>query len=892
MDGIRRWFRLRDVERDVDEEISQYFAEMVRDLETGGMAPTAAREEAQRLFGDERAYRRELLTIDHRTERRLRVVARWEAVRDTMRHAVRSVMRSPGLAVGVVLAFALGIGANATMYGTVERLLLKPPAHIEEPDDVRRVLVQRTNHMMDGGRRYGATITFPDYVDLTRTSGFAHVAAQSSRDVTVGAGEAAERVRGIFVTANYWPLVGVQPALGRFFTSEEDRFGGAQVAVISHRRWMSRYGGRADALGRTIDFGYGPYTIIGVTPKGFTGVDLEPVDFFAPFMTAGETMQGGSEWADSRQWYWLQAIARLAPGVSAEAAQAEATTHHRAGRADSENYDREAEILAAPLLLAQGPNAPSEVAVARWLLGVAVIVLLIACLNVANLLLARLIRQRREVAIRLALGISRGRLLAQIMAEGLVLALLGGAAALLLAQWGGTYVQRTLLPDVDWGGALTGTVFLVVLGLSILAGALSALIPAWQASRKHVLEGLRAAGGGITRSTARVRATLSIVQAALSVVLLIGAGLFVRSLDSVRNGDFGLDPWHVAYAAPNFHVGSVENEDRFTYAERALERVSRLSGVNAAAMVAGVPFWSAYAYPLSVPGLDSLPRSSTGGPYANVVSSDYFRALDLQVVRGRAFDERDTRTSAPVIVLSETFAEALWPGQNPIGRCIRVDGDDAACAEVIGLVEDASRDKLIEGVTYQYYMLFEQRIVDRRPEGLLVRIEGDMAPVLAAVQREMLDLDSRVRFVRSLPLEEMLAPEMRKWRLGAALFSLFGFLALIVAAIGLYSVLAFDVAQRVREIGLRTALGATTPAIIRLVLSRAVSITAGGVVMGVLIALVLAPRLEDMLYGVHARDPLTFAGVAVALGLIALAASGLPALRAARVDPNVALRAD
>lgn len=888
MDGIRRWFRLQDAERDVDEEISQYFEEMVRDLEADGLGPAAAREEARRLFGDERTYRRELLMIDRRTERRLRWAARWEAVRDTLRHAGRSVLRAPGLAVGVILAFALGIGANATMYGTVERLLLKPPAHIEDPEGVRRLLVHRA---VRGDRLHQATITFPDYLDFTRTSGFAHVAAQSARDVTLGAGESAEQVRGVFVTANYWPLLGVQPALGRFFTAEEDRFGGAEVAVISHRRWMSRYGGRADALGSTIDFGYGPYTIIGVTPEGFTGVDLQPVDFFAPFMTAGEKMQGGTEWVEERGWFWLRAIARIAPGVTAEAAEAEATMHHRAGRAASESYDREAEVVAAPLLLAQGPNAPSEVSVARWLLGVSMIVLLIACLNVANLLLARMIRQRREVSIRLALGISRARLIAQIMAEGVLLALLGGAAALVLAHWGGTYVQRALLPDVDWGGALTGTVILVVLGLSVLAGALSALVPAWQASRKHVLDGLRAAGGGITRSTARVRATLSIVQAALSVVLLIGAGLFVRSLDGVRNGDFGLDPWHVAYVSPNFHVGSVENEDRFAYSERALERVSRLPGVDAAAMVAGVPFWSAYAYPVSVPGLDSIPRIPTGGPYANVVSSDYFRALDVDLVRGRAFDERDTRTSTPVIVLSESFAAALWPGENPIGRCIRV-GDEAPCAEVIGIVEDASRDRLIEGVTYQYYMLFEQRIVSRWPEGLLLRTTGDMAPVLAAVQREMLGLDSRVRFVRSVPLEEMLAPEMRQWRLGATLFSLFGLLALVVAAIGLYSVLAFDVAQRVREIGLRTALGASTPSIIGLIVSRAALIAAGGVTIGVLIALVLAPRVEGMLYGVSARDPLTFAGVALALGLIALAASGLPALRAARVDPNIALRAD
>ncbi|HEX6134003.1 MAG TPA: ADOP family duplicated permease [Longimicrobiales bacterium] len=887
---MRRWFRLGDVERDVDEELALYFDETVRELEASGLSSAAAREEAERRFGDARVYRRELLAIDRRSERRQRWVARWEAVRDTARHAVRSVVRAPALAVGIVLAFALGIGANATMYATVERLLLRPPPHIEDAGGVRRLLVHRAMGL--GERIHTSSIAFPDYLDFARTQGFAQVAAQYPSDLMLGSGESAEEVRGLFVTASWWPLLGVQPVLGRFFTAAEDRFGGARVAVLSHRRWLGEYGGAPDVLGRTIDFGHGPYTIIGVTPKGFTGIDLRPVDFFAPFMTAGEQLQGGTEWAEERNWHWLRAIARVAPGVSVEAAEAEATRHHRAGRASDTHYDRDVEVVAAPLLDAQGPNAPSEVAVARWLLGVATVVLLIACLNVANLLLARMIRQRREIAIRLALGVSRARLVAQIVVEGLILGVLGGAAALLLALWGGTYVQRMLLPDVDWDGSLSGTVVLVVLGLSLLAGVLSALVPAVQASRPRVLDGLRASGGGITRSTARVRATLSMVQAALSVVLLIGAGLFVRSLDSIRSGDFGIDPWNVAYVRPVFHVGTVEPAERLEYNRRALERVSRLDGVEAATMIAGVPFWTAYAYELTVPGLDSIPRTTRGGPYANVVSRDYFHVLGVDVVRGRAFDERDTRASTPVLVLSASFAQALWPGEDPIGRCIQVDGADRPCAEIVGVVEDASYGSLVEEVTYQYYMLFDQALVTRPPEGLLVRFPNDTKPVLAAVQREMLGVDDRVRFVRGTTLEEMLAPELRQWRLGAVMFSLFGLLALTVAAIGLYSVLAFDVAQRVREIGLRTALGATTRTIMGLVVARAAAITAAGVVLGIAVAFALAPRLESMLYGVGARDPLTFLGVAVTLGVISIAAAGLPALRAAKVDPNVALRAD
>jgi predicted permease len=890
MSEPRRWFRLRDVERDVDEEIALYHEEAVRELEAAGMTRESAWEEARRRFGDEREYRNALLAIDRRTESMQRWAARLEAVRDTMRHAARGVVRAPGLTLGIVLAFALGIGANATMYGTVERLLLRPPPHIADPDGVRRLLVERETGM--GGTIHAATIAFPDYMDFARTSGFSVVAATNRRDVTIGSGAGAERVSAVFVTANWWEMLGVQPALGRFFGAEEDRFGGAKVAVISHRRWLAEHGGAADVIGRTMDFGFGPFTIIGVTPKGFTGIDLRPVDFFAPFMVAGELMQGGTDWAEARDWYWLSAVARIAPGTERGAAETEATSHHRAGRAQDDEYDRNARVVASPLLEAQGPNAPSEVAVARWLLGVAVVVLLIACLNVANLLLARLIRQRREVSIRLALGISRRRLVAQIFVEGVLLGVLGGAAALLLTTWGGAYVQRTLLPDVSWEGTLTGGVAVMVLLLSVAAGALSAVVPAIQAGRRHVIEGLRATGGGITRSTARVRATLSVVQAALSVVLLVGAGLFLRSLDQVKTGDFGLDPWNVVYFAPAFYADAAPDaEARFTYNERALERVARLPGVGAASSIAGVPFWSAYSYRLRAPGRDTMPTTTTGGPIANVVSDDYFEVLGVDLVRGRTFDAQDARTAPPVMVVSESFARALWPDRDALGQCMHVD-ESAACVEVVGVVEDASRGNLIEDVTYQYYLSFEQRVVSRRPEGLLVRVQGDMASVSAAVQQAMLAEDSRVRFVRSTPLEEMLGAELRKWQLGATMFTLFGALALLVAAIGLYSVLAFDVAQRVREIGLRTALGATTGTIMSLVLTRALRISVAGIVMGSVAALVLAPRLQAMLYGVQPRDPLTFMVVAVTLAAISVAAAGVPALRAARVDPNTALRAD
>jgi predicted permease len=813
-----------------------------------------------------------------------------EAARDTVKHALRGIGRSPALSAGIVLAFALGIGASATMYRTIERLLLRPPPHIESPDGVRRLLVHRRT---SGEAQYAATVSYPDVQDFARTSGFASVAPYATRSITLGRGEAAAEVEAVLVGADYWRLLGVRPALGRLFTPAENAIGAAPTAVLSWSRWQRDYGGRVDVLGETIDFGHGPYTIIGVTPKGFTGIDLQRVDLFLPLMVAGADLNGGDLWTHFRAWYWLRAVARISPGVSVEAAEAQATSHHRSGRAESTDdpsYDPNATVMAAPMLVAQGPNAPAEASVAKWLLGVAAVVLLIACLNVANLLLARTLRQRHETFIRLALGVSRKRLIAQMLVEGVLLGLLGGAAALLLAAWGGTIVQTMLFPDVEWSGSPTPSMLFLILTLSIFSGLASAAIPAVQASRRDVADGLRTAPGGITRSSARARVALSMVQVVFSVLLLVGAGLFVRSLWSIRSADFGVDLWNVAYVQPVF-VHDLAEEESFSYYEDAVERVRRVPGVAAVAAANSVPFRSAYSTgKLRAEGIDSLPHSSTGKPLFNAVGTDYFRVLGMEIERGRAFDERDTRTSQPVAIVNRAMARALWPSEDAIGKCLFIGSDDPPCTEIVGIAENSSRGNLIEeDYEYQYYLPLQQRQLNRSPSALLIRISGEMQPVLSTVQRALLD-DPRVRWVQPTPMEDLVAGELRQWRLGAALFTLFGAIALIVAAIGLYSVLAFEVAQRVREIGLRGALGASRASILSLILARAVRITAAGIGIGALLALLLAPRLQDMLYHVEPRDPLTFLVVAGGLGLVSLCAAGLPAWRATRVDPTVALR--
>lgn len=891
MRGIRRWLRLRSVERDLDEELAFHREQRVRELEARGLSRDAARQEAGRLFGDEARYRRELLALDRSAAAERRWRLRAEAAGETVRHATRSLVRSPGLAAGIILAFALGIGANAVMFGTVERLLLRPPAHVAEPDQVRRIFVERQRGFGPPGAAplVTQTVAFPDYEDFARASGFSEVAAYAARQLVAGRGEDAQRLRVVYATAQWWPLLGADPALGRFFTAEEDVVDAAPVVVISHAYWQRQYGGSRAVLGQAIDFGDGDWTIIGVAPRGFTGVDLTPVDAFIPFRAY--VRDNGRDWLETRNWHFLRAVARLSPGVTDEAAAAEATAHYRAGRASWPGSDPEAKVRTAPLLLARGPDAPAEATVSRWLLGVAGVVFLIACLNVANLLLARMLRQGRETAVRLALGISRRRLLAQMLAEGLILGLLGGAAALIVSRWGGTLVQRLLLPDVEWGGPTTTTLLLVA-GLAIVAGVASALAPALQATRRDVVSGLRASGSAAGRAPARAQATLSALQAAFSVILLVGAGLFVRSLDRVHAADMGLDPWQVAILSPEFERGSLsDDEDARPVYAAAVERVRALPTVSAATATLGIPFYSSYAYELHVPGVDSIPRLPGGGPYVMSVDPGYFETMRIALRRGRTFASTDVAGAPLVAVVSESFAATLWPGSDPLGRCIRFPGPQAPCREVVGVVADTRRDGVIEEASLQYYVPLAQEQATR-VDGVLVRARGDLPTAMRDARAALHAADSRIRYVTTVSFDDLLAPQLRQWRLGAALFTLFGLLALVVAATGLYSVLAFGVAQRVREIGVRAALGATRNGIVALVVMRALRIAGAGTLAGAAVAWLLAPRLQPLLYDVQPRDPLTFGLVLGVLALVALFAAGVPARRAARLDPNAALRTE
>ena len=871
----------RRLEEDLDAEIGHHFDETIRYLIGRGLSPEQAREEASRRFGDLETHRRKLFLTGRRYRARERLAEGLSVLLQNLRHSLRSLRRAPGFTLGVVLTLALGIGANTVMFSVIDRLLLRPPDHIRQPDRVRHLFMHR---LIGGEPHVSPVFTYPDYEALRKARNLSWVAAFSDFSLTLGEGAQASRVPCIMATASLWDLLGLEAALGRFFTAEEDRPGAAGTVVLGHSLWQNRFAGDPAVLGKSIRLGNGQYTVIGVAPAGFTGLDLQPVSAWLPLHQSTVHAIGG-DWKTNYNWWWLGIAARLPEGVSLAAASQEASALDQQVRAD-QSTPPEVRISLEPLIAASGPAGSQENAVALWLAGVSLIVLLIACANVANLLLARGERWRKEIAVRLALGISRARLLGQLLTESLLLAGVGGIAALLLAWWGGGLVRSTLVPGVDWGGSpLSGRLMAFTLGASLLTGILAGLVPSWQSSRPDLVEALKAGARGVATGRSRTRTILLVAQTALSFVLLVGAGLFVLSLNRVQSLDLGIDPQGVLIANLETEDGSLP----LALFQRAVARAESIPGVESAAAATLAPFGSSHAVGLRIPGKE-MPRTTTGGPYVTAVTGNYFQSLGIEILQGRGFLPSDSEGSARVAVVNQTMAKLIWPDEDPLGQCLMVNSKDL-CSRVVGIAEDARRQNLVEDATMQYYLPLEQRQTLSPPYILFAR-SPDARALQSSLGRELQQMDPALRYVHVRRLQDRIDPRTRSWKMGASLFSLFGALALVVASLGIYSVLSFSISQRIQELGIRAALGATSSRLIGLVVGRAARHALTGIILGALAAWAAGGAVAPLLFQVSPRDPSVFLLVAGVLTLSALMAGLPPALRASRVDPNRTLRAE
>ena len=901
--GSRRLFGLigrpASVDQLIDAELEFHFQAEVEALVAAGHARDAAEALARRRFGDVGAVRRELARIDRGQRARERRVNRFSDLVQDVGYAVRGFRRQPGFSLAILLTLGLGIGANAVMFGLVDRLLLRPPPQVVDPERVHRF--QLTESDAGNGRSWTneslAWRTFTDQRD--RAGYFSEIAAFFTHsEMPLGRGERAAKARVVLATPSYFRLLGVAPAVGRFFGEEEDRAGAASaVAVVSWRYADRAFGSARAALGARLLLGSQPYVIVGVTPRGFNGVDLSAVDAWIPFQAGAADVVGRSEeWRNTYNWQWLKVLARLKPGVTRERASAEATTVQRAAVASIPNVDHTSR---AALVTLSGFDreavSHSRERVALWLSGVALVVLLVVSANVANLLLARAASRRREIAVRLALGVGRFRLMRQLLVESLLLALGGGAAALLVAQWGGSLLRATLLPTVTWTEPpLDWRVAAVTAVVTLVTGLLTGLAPAVQASRPALTSALRGASGegGSTRS--RLRTGLLATQAGLSLMLLVGAGLFVQSLRRVVGTDIGYRPEQLLVAEVDLALAGFHREAYPAFYDRALERVRALPGVETASQSINSPFWTINSTRFRLTDRDSTPRLPNGGPYYNGVTPEFFTTLGMRLLKGRLLTETDRRGAAQVMVVNQRLAEFYWPGAEAIGRCVTVGADSLPCVEIVGVVSNGRANAIQEDPFAMYYVPLDQagRLGLSRDRMLFIRTRGDPGPVVPEVRRVFNELAANLPLANVRTFQSQIDPEIQPWRLGAVMFGVFGGLALLVAAVGLYSVMSYTVVQRTREFGIRSALGASGTQIIRSVAWNGMLVVVAGMVVGAAAALLAGRWLAPLLYLTSPRDPIVFGVVAITLLSASLAAVLLPARRATRVDPVIALRAD
>lgn len=888
---LRDWLRRDRLDRELAEELRFHRDQLESQARAQGTDAHEAAYLARRKIGN--------VTRHHEAARE-----RWswpwlDHLQKDLRYALRGLRRSPGFTATVVLTLALGIGANAAMFNVVDRLMFRPLAYLRDPGTVHRVYWQLQGRFTTG---ISVSTQYARYLDLRRwTSSFSQFAGFDETDLAVGEGESSRERRVGVVSASFFDFFDARPALGRFFLPDEDVTPrGGDVAVLSHAFWQSEFGGR-DVRGELLQVGEVRATIIGVAPAGFAGVnDANPPVVYIPITTfAGSGASNDAKtYFSTYQWGWMKVLVRRKPGVTREQAEADAsqafTRSWEAARASGERLNPSE--LARPRAVVSsvrpgaGPNPSLEARTALWVTAVAVIVLLIACANVANLFLGRALRRRRESAVRLALGVSRGRLVIQSVMESLTLALVGGAAALLVAQWAGAAIRSMLITTTTATPVLTDwRTIAITLGLAIAAGVLVGLVPSLLSNREDLAASLRGGVRGGMSEGGRLRSSLLVVQATLSVVLLVGAALFVRSMESVRAMRMGYDVNPVLLVNRIIRGAAFNDSSQLAMRRLLLSTAQSLPGVESAAWASSAPFVSTSSTNLYVAGIDTVNR--LGQFTFQATTPDYFRAMGTRILRGRGLTAEDRAGAPAVAVVSEGMARTLWPGREAIGECFRMRSDTMPCTTVVGIAEDMVQQEITGTDRYHYYVSIDQYT---RTWGnwMVLRLRGDPAReaegIRAALQRVM----PGTSYVTVHLLRDIVDDAQRSWRMGSAMFLAFGVLALVVSAVGLYGVISYNVAQRNHELGVRIALGAQARDVVRLVVGQGARFAAMGLSLGLVLAYLAGRWVQPLLFQQSARDPAVYAAVAAVLLGVALVASALPAMRATRTDPNVALRSE
>jgi putative ABC transport system permease protein len=865
-------------EEELEAEIRAHLRMAVDERIARGESPEDAAAAARREFGN----------VGHVKEsaRETWGGVRMELLGQDVRYGFRMLRRSPGFSLLAILCLMLGIGANAAVFSWIEGILLRPFPAVAHQE--RLVALQGTDRGSDN-----PDISWPDFQDFRRNCTlFESFIGDKITGTTLSIGDRAERASGSIVSANYFDAIGVRPALGRGFLPGEDAGRNAHpVTVISDRAWRDRYRGDPAIVGKLQRLNGIPHTIVGVTPPGFAGTFVGyEMQFWVP-ASMEETFEDGGYKLGDRGARWIEGFAKLKPGVTIRQAQEQISSV--AKRLElaypATNRGRGARIL--PLSLTPFNKAREMRPTLGIMFAVALFVLLIACANVGNLLLVRAFSRRREMTVRLALGSGRARLVRQLLTEGLILSALALAGGLLVARW----CHNGLVPFfpvsagiiLNLGGQLDWRVFGASAAICLMATLLAGLFPALQSSRIDLASTLNSESGGVVggRGRARVRSALVVTQVSLCFVLLVGGALVIRSFRAMQSADPGFSPRVLATSVDLTSAGYDAARAKI-FQDEYLERVAALPGVESAAFARVRPFtYQPYSSaPVAVDGFQAAPDEQPTAEF-DEVGPGFLATMGIPLLRGREFTRADDETAPPVAIVNETMAARFWRGANPVGQRVQVKGQ---WREVVGMARDSKYGGLQEKPKAFLYVPFRQK--RSIFASLLIRSSLSPAALTAALAPVMHSLDAGVAPSPAITMREQMDRMSSPQRIGVMLLGTFGGLALLLAAIGLYAVLSYSVSQSTRELALRIALGASTATLLRLVLSRGLRLTAGGVVAGAVAALLLTRLVANLLFHVSPRDPVAFGFAFAVLSVVSLAACFFPARRATRTDPARALR--
>ncbi len=873
-------FRRRHLEDDLEAELRSHLEMTVELNLRNGLTAEDARRDALRGFGGV-----EQIKEIYREQRGLPLI---ETTLQDLRFGLRVLRRNPGFSMLAILCLTLGIGANAAVFSWIEGILFRPYPLVAHQERLLAVTgIAR-------GESGATPISWPDLMDLQKSCTLIDsFIVNKIMGTTLSLGDRAERTIGSIVSANYFDAIGVHPILGRGFEPGEDVGRNAHaVTVISYQLWQGRFKGDPGIIGRTQRLNGVEHTIVGVAPEGFLGTFVGwAMQFWVP-ASMEETFEAGGYKLEDRGARWIEAYVRLKPGVTREQAQQEITAVAKRLEADYPDTNRGRSIKLWPLWQTPFNNAGTLLPTLEIMLAVVVFVLLIACANVGNLLLVRSFARRHEMTVRLAIGAGRGRLVRQLVTEGLILSAFGAAGGLVVAYWcrhalillfpARAGVAMHLPGEIDWRVlALSG-------GVCLIATLLLGLVPAMQTRKLDLAEALKAEAAGVVGGAGRasIRSGLVLIQVSLSFVLLVGAGLLLQSLQRIRTGSPGFSTHGVLFTAIDLVSAGYDAQRAQNFQDELINRVKALPGVESAAFARSTPlsYGSFSSTPVAVDGYQPPPEEQPIVQY-NEVGPDYFVTMGIPLVSGREFTRADDERAALVAVVNETMAAQYWRGKNPIGERVQVKG---RWTQVVGVAKDSKYQSVRETPKPFFYVPWRQN--PSVGSGLYIRTPLSPETMATALAREVHMLDGNLAPYEMITLQEQVDRSTSPQMVAVTLVSVLGGLALLLAAVGLYGVMSYAVSQSTRELGLRMALGADTSNLLRLVVSRGLALTAGGVLLGAAAALGLTRLLGNLLYKVSPRDPLAFGSAFVVMMIAALAACFLPAWRATRIDPARALR--